>query len=277
IKFVVCWSTDRESGTGFSYSSDERDLRQNEENDLYDFLQVSLLSSDKVALDLKDFTCTSFGVILANHSDLHKFITQFSIFVSTQCNFVLCLTGHFSSKHPQFQKNDFYITGESYAGHYIPAFASTVNKGNKNKEGILINLQGVFELSKLLELATELISCSPTVYSEIQTDWMKKLAVGIPALLNYGIQFLAYDGEYDLICNWFGSSNLGSRNGMVRELKNHGPLSFLKVHDAGHMVPMDQPKAALEMLKRWTPGKLTAEAAAPGQTQNHHHLIPSVL
>ncbi|KAF6154667.1 hypothetical protein GIB67_000551 [Kingdonia uniflora] len=29
-----------------------------------------------------------------------------------------------------------------------------------------------------------------------------------------------------------------------------------QVHDAGHMVPMDQPKATLEMLKRWTKGKL---------------------
>ena len=29
-----------------------------------------------------------------------------------------------------------------------------------------------------------------------------------------------------------------------------------QVHDAGHMVPMDQPKAALEMLKRWTQGTL---------------------
>jgi serine carboxypeptidase-like clade 4 len=34
----------------------------------------------------------------------------------------------------------------------------------------------------------------------------------------------------------------------------YGPLNFLKVHDAGHMVPMDQPKHALEMLYRWTRG-----------------------
>ena len=40
-------------------------------------------------------------------------------------------------------------------------------------------------------------------------------------------------------------------------LKNHGPLTFLKVHDAGHMVPMDQPKASLKMLELWTTGRLT--------------------
>lgn len=28
-----------------------------------------------------------------------------------------------------------------------------------------------------------------------------------------------------------------------------------QVHDAGHMVPMDQPKNSLEMLYRWTRGK----------------------
>lgn len=30
-----------------------------------------------------------------------------------------------------------------------------------------------------------------------------------------------------------------------------------QVHDAGHMVPMDQPKVALEMLMRWTSGNLS--------------------
>jgi vitellogenic carboxypeptidase-like protein/serine carboxypeptidase-like clade 4 len=30
----------------------------------------------------------------------------------------------------------------------------------------------------------------------------------------------------------------------------------MQVHNAGHMVPMDQPKAALEMLRRFTQGKL---------------------
>ena len=33
------------------------------------------------------------------------------------------------------------------------------------------------------------------------------------------------------------------------------------MHDAGHMVPMDQPKAALEMLKRWTQGTLSESGA----------------
>lgn len=47
----------------------------------------------------------------------------------------------FFTEHPELVDNDFYITGESYAGHYIPAVASRVHKGNKNKEGIHINLK----------------------------------------------------------------------------------------------------------------------------------------
>nr|XP_009768976.1 PREDICTED: serine carboxypeptidase-like [Nicotiana sylvestris] len=48
----------------------------------------------------------------------------------------------FFEEHPELVKNDFYITGESYAGHYIPAFAARVHKGNKAKEGLHINLKG---------------------------------------------------------------------------------------------------------------------------------------
>ena len=47
----------------------------------------------------------------------------------------------FFKEHPQFAINDFYITGESYAGHYIPAFATRIHQGNKEKEGIHIKLK----------------------------------------------------------------------------------------------------------------------------------------
>lgn len=50
----------------------------------------------------------------------------------------------FFSEHPEYADNDFYITGESYAGHYIPAFASRVHQGNKANEGIHINLKVLF-------------------------------------------------------------------------------------------------------------------------------------
>ena len=50
----------------------------------------------------------------------------------------------------------------------------------------------------------EFVSCSTTVYEAMLTDWMRNLEVGIPALLEDGINVLIYAGEYDLICNWLG-------------------------------------------------------------------------
>jgi len=34
------------------------------------------------------------------------------------------------------------------------------------------------------------------------------------------------------------------------DVRQYGQLKFLRVFDAGHMVPMDQPKHALDMLDR---------------------------
>ncbi|XP_057451081.1 serine carboxypeptidase-like [Lotus japonicus] len=319
---------DQPTGTGFSYTTDGSDIRSDENGvstDLYDFLQ-----------------------------------------------------GFFRA-HPQFVKNDFYITGESYAGHYIPALASRVHQGNKEEQGIHINLkgfaigngltnpaiqypaypdfaldsgiitksdykqiiqqipdclqkletcntegvdcyfafdacQGIFEdimfdnvginyydirkrcdvpmcydfsnMENLLNEKTvrdalgvgdlEFVSCSRRVHAAMLDDWVQNLEVGIPSLLEDGIKVLVYAGEYDLICNWLGNLRWvramewsGQKEfnasftrkfmvdgGEAGSLNSYGPLSFLKVKDAGHLVPMDQPKAALEMLTRWMGGKL---------------------
>ncbi|KAE9461233.1 hypothetical protein C3L33_06820, partial [Rhododendron williamsianum] len=319
-------------------------------------------------------------------------------------------------------KEEFYITGESYAGHYIPAFAARVNQGNKAKEGIYINLKGfaigngltdpeiqykaypdfaldmkLINQSDYTKIVTELVpsceqaatlcgddggdsctyayencnsvfneiigiagninvrsvqtvviqmdlvfahlyyydirkkcvgqlcydfsnmenllnkqtvrdalgvgriefvSCSSTVYEAMLTDWMRNLEVRIPTLLEDGIKMLVYAGEYDLICNWLVivvnavdddlitvSFPISSPvrefrwvNAMVwsgqKEFTAAPNVSFVVdgaekgVHDAGHMVPMDQPKAALEMLRRWTQGKLSVT------TQSKFRIVP---
>ncbi|CAN1346206.1 Serine carboxypeptidase-like 49 [Linum perenne] len=119
-------------------------------------------------------------------------------------------------------------------------------------------------------------------YAAMVGDWMQDYEVGIPALLESGIKVLIYAGEYDLICNWVGNSNwvngmkwsgqkkfqsaqtvpFVAGNTKSGELKSYGPLAFLKVYNAGHMVPMDQPKAALQMLEGWMQGKLSLMTTA---------------
>ncbi|KAF5792875.1 putative carboxypeptidase C [Helianthus annuus] len=125
------------------------------------------------------------------------------------------------------------------------------------------------------QIFEDILSLTDNVNSMLN-DWMRNLEVEIPALLEDKIQLLVYAGEYDLIRNWLGNSRWvhamswsdqkdfisasnvsfivdGKEAGI---LKNHGPLTFIKVHNPGHMVPMDQPMAALKMLELWTTGKL---------------------
>jgi carboxypeptidase C (cathepsin A) len=42
------------------------------------------------------------------------------------------------------------------------------------------------------------------------------------------------------------------------QLKKVGNFKFLRVYDAGHMVPMDQPEVALSMLQSFMMGSIEA-------------------
>lgn len=47
-------------------------------------------------------------------------------------------------RFPQYKTHDFYITGESYGGHYVPQLAYTILYHNKKTaEHTVINLKGI--------------------------------------------------------------------------------------------------------------------------------------
>lgn len=49
----------------------------------------------------------------------------------------------FFQAHPEYKTQPFYVFGESYGGHYVPAVANRIFVENQRKTGIHINLQGV--------------------------------------------------------------------------------------------------------------------------------------
>ena len=114
-------------------------------------------------------------------------------------------------------------------------------------------------------------SCDMIVHTFMLGDWITNLQSSIVNLLKNKIKVLVYSGDKDFICNWRGGeawthnlewegaeafrsqeySKWNVNDTTSGEYKNVGDLAFLKIYDAGHLVPMDQPKVSLEMLSKF--------------------------
>ncbi|KAL0436933.1 UNVERIFIED_CONTAM: Serine carboxypeptidase-like 48 [Sesamum radiatum] len=273
---------DQPTGTGFSYSSDDDDIRHNEDgvsNDLYDFLQgfaigngltnpeIQYQAYTDYALDMKLITKSDYNSMKTSVSRCQQAIKLCGANGGSSCvaAYMVCNVVFNKIVRISGGKN-YYDIRKECEGNLCYDFSSVED---------FLNLKSVRDALGVGDI--DFVSCSSTVYEAMITDMMRNLEVGIPALLEDGIKLLVYAGEYDLICNWIGNSKWVhamewsgqkefvsaptipfSVDGLEAGLqKGHGPLTFLKVHNAGHMVPMDQPKASLEMLRRWMQGKLT--------------------
>ena len=120
-------------------------------------------------------------------------------------------------------------------------------------------------------------ACNFDVNGQFSSDWMKQYAEPyVSSLLDAGILVLIYAGDVDFICNWLGNQawTLGLKwsgaadfqkapmadwklddGTAAGQARSSGGLTFLRVYDAGHMVPADQPRAALELLNTLTSGR----------------------
>jgi len=112
-----------------------------------------------------------------------------------------------------------------------------------------------------------------------QGDWMKPFHRLVPGLLGHGegsVPVLVYAGDADFICNWLGNQawtealewpgkkafNAVERKGLhlagapeYGKVKSSGNFTFMRLYQAGHMVPMDQPEASLDFFNRWLGGE----------------------
>ncbi|KAJ0392916.1 hypothetical protein P43SY_008721 [Pythium insidiosum] len=113
-------------------------------------------------------------------------------------------------------------------------------------------------------------------------DWSFSYHTHVADLLNDGVRVLIYAGDADLMCNWIGNrawtlelewqgkeafnaaaeqpfvvhdprqdSDDAINAGVVRQAKN---LAFIRLYEAGHMVPQDQPTVSWVMIDRFFRG-----------------------
>jgi carboxypeptidase C (cathepsin A) len=280
----------------------------------------------------------------------------------------------FLKKYPRFAKTDLYITGESFAGHYIPAISAKIVDMNK-KGGLQINLKAVAignglidpliqfksfgpylyannlisqsaltaiqqqyaqcaqdleagdytdafnDCSQVAELAIQSAGninvydirqqctqpplcynmdnivnylaqsavlkklgisnsvswtpCNSQVYGGLMYDVFHSYRFDLPKLLANNIRVLLYNGEYDFMCNFYGTFELlntmqwsgqqafvGAQNTTwnyngqaVGNSRTANGLTYVVAYNSGHMVPHDQPAAALDLLTRFIKNK----------------------
>merc|ERR1711908_97127 len=135
------------------------------------------------------------------------------------------------------------------------------------------------EVQKSIGATKKWSSCNLVVNKMFQNDFMKNYHEKIPAMLKSGIRVMIYAGDVDYICNWLGNKkwtlamewphktefNAASDapymvgNSQSGRLRTSNGFHFMQVYQAGHMVPMDQPEAALSMLNDFIGGKLGKE------------------
>lgn len=105
-------------------------------------------------------------------------------------------------------------------------------------------------------------------------DWMLPFQKFVPDLLKE-IPVLIYAGDADYICNWLGNKAWAEKlewagkdkygktklepftldDKEVGQMKHSGNFSFVRIYQAGHMVPYNQPEASLTMLNKWIGGE----------------------
>merc|ERR1712228_37642 len=94
----------------------------------------------------------------------------------------------------------------------------------------------------------EWASCNTLVNIRLESDWMKDYQQLITGPIEDGVRALIYAGDLDFICNWMVD---GKSAGTIRQASGVTNMTFVRVYNAGHMVPMDQPKPALTLVNEF--------------------------
>ncbi|WZZ12719.1 hypothetical protein YC2023_105808 [Brassica napus] len=142
------------------------------------------------------------------------------------------------NKFPELKARHLFLTGESYAGHYIPQLADAIHSYNRQSSGFKINVKGIAIGNPLLKLDTDTGDQDSVVPLLGSRTLVRELAhdLNFSTTLPYG--------------PWFHKNQVG---GWVTEYGKI--LTFATVRGAAHMVPYAQPSRALHIFSSFVRGR----------------------
>lgn len=185
-----------------------------------------------------------------------------------------------------FETTPYYNTGLNPYDIRVPCGDNSLCYNFTNVE-IFLNLESTRQALHVSEEVKAWETCNNAVNVLFVNDWMRDYQMDLVPMLENGIRVLIYAGDVDFICNWMGNKAWTqalpwsgakdfnaeadnkwyytvSTNGTVSDgglartahaKKGDGSLTFLQVYEAGHMVPMDQPPAALALFNSFVTNK----------------------
>lgn len=183
-----------------------------------------------------------------------------------------------------FETTPFYNSGLNPYDIRVPCGENDLCYNFTNIE-IFLNLESTRKALGVSDKVEKWQSCNNAVNLMFVNDWMRNFHKELIEMLENDVRVLIYAGDVDFICNWMGNKawtqalqwsgkegfnaetdhnwmyNNGEKDvhgGFVRTgraVQGKGSLTFLQVFEAGHMVPMDQPAAALSLLNTFLTNK----------------------
>ncbi|KAH6814366.1 serine carboxypeptidase-like 40 [Perilla frutescens var. frutescens] len=165
-------------------------------------------------------------------------------------------------RFPEFKDRDFYISGESYAGHYAPQLAHTILYHNRKPNTTIINLKGI--------IATNIDPCiDEYVHTYLNRPEVQEALHANLTKIPYDWQACSgdTDGRIPITSTklsirlmkltpttpwlpWYFDNEVGGYRQVYE-----GNLTFATVRGAGHQVPTYQPARALFLINHFLAGK----------------------
>ncbi|KAJ3071080.1 hypothetical protein HDU98_005864 [Podochytrium sp. JEL0797] len=125
----------------------------------------------------------------------------------------------------------------------------------------------------LLGVEREYVGCSEAVGEAFNRagDEDLRFDTAVAEVLEGGVKVLVYAGDADYVCNWMGNEawldamEWSGQDGYLDApedawlvggveagtVKSFGNLTWIKIYEAGHMVPYDRPVESLKMVLDW--------------------------